>query len=79
MAARITAAHPGLVEAGLPLALLERAERAAYSPDPMGSPRPDDSWDQAVAITSAIRRAAPWWRRAVWHLDPRVLRGRWSR
>ena len=82
VAARIGAAHPALVEAGLPLALLERAERAAYSPDPSSGTRraaSDDSWEQAVAITSAIRRAAPWWRRAVWHLDPRVLRGRWLR
>ncbi|SDP23139.1 Transglutaminase-like superfamily protein [Pedococcus dokdonensis] len=85
--ARITATHPRLAESGLPVSLLERAERAAYAPTtpdahtspPPAAPGSDDSWAQAVAITTAIRRAAPWWRRAVWHLDPRVLRGRRSR
>lgn len=76
VAARLDTAHPDLASRGLPQALLERAERAAYSPTGAQATRTEDSWALAVAITAAIRRAAPWWRRVLWSVDPRVLRGR---
>lgn len=74
---RLAAAHPDVAESAG--ALLLRAEHAAYAPEGSPTTRSDDSWAQAVAITSAIRSSAPWWRRAIWWCDPRVLRRTRSR
>lgn len=72
IAERVSGSHPEVAtSAG---ALLVRAEHAAYAPQEAAPTRRDDSWEQAVAITTAIRRSAPWWRRAIWWCDPRVFR-----
>lgn len=46
------------------------AERVAFGPSPL-----TDAGLRAELreVRRAARRSAPWWRRAVWHLDPRVL------
>jgi hypothetical protein len=46
------------------------AERVAFGPSPV-----TDAGVRAELreVRRAARRSAPWWRRAVWHLDPRVL------
>lgn len=46
------------------------AERVAFGPTPVA-----DAGVRAELreVRRAARRSAPWWRRAVWHLDPRVL------
>ncbi|MFC7487836.1 transglutaminaseTgpA domain-containing protein [Knoellia sp. CPCC 206453] len=72
IAGRVAGEHPSVAESAG--ALLVRAEHAAYAPQDSTAWTGDDSWEQAVAITTAIRRAAPWWRRAIWWCDPRVFR-----
>ncbi|EAP99842.1 hypothetical protein JNB_06724 [Janibacter sp. HTCC2649] len=72
IAGRVAGEHPSVAESAGEL--LVRAEHAAYAPEGSSITDGDDSWQQAVAITTAIRRAAPWWRRAIWWCDPRVLR-----
>lgn len=75
IAERVASSHPNVAESAG--ALLVRAEHAAYAPEGASPAQGDDSWNEAVAITTAIRRSAPWWRRAIWWWDPRVLhRGR---
>ncbi|WP_154792660.1 transglutaminase-like domain-containing protein [Occultella kanbiaonis] len=72
------------------LMLAERAERAAFGPEPRagastavgqsapaGAPSVATSdWELAIAVERDLRARAGAWRRAVWWVSPAVLRGR---
>ncbi|TDE91494.1 transglutaminase domain-containing protein [Occultella glacieicola] len=72
------------------LMLAERAERAAFGPQPraagstavghsapIGAPTEATSdWELATAVERDLRAGASTWRRAVWWVSPAVLRGR---
>ncbi|MDN7122842.1 transglutaminase domain-containing protein [Nocardioides sp. ChNu-153] len=57
--------------------LARAADRAAFAPGSTGAGAPTTEDRRAVReVRRAVRRSVPWWRRAWWYLDPRVLRRR---
>lgn len=50
--------------------LADVAERVAFGPAPVAA---SGVRTELREVRRAARRSAPWWRRAVWYVDPRVL------
>ncbi|WP_420113509.1 transglutaminase-like domain-containing protein [Pseudactinotalea sp.] len=57
---------------GTAVALAERAEARAYAPEMPDAG--DPAWELSREVSTGVRRAAPWPRRLLWWVSPRVWR-----